>query len=324
MLQIPQPDRPQVVQRDDLKRRLIRCRRLSGNLLRGLADDLVAIEQFDLKGARRVPRRCRTVEVAANLEGATVAEHILRHREDVVDVRTRNYPQPYLAVNAAEGEVIDLVAKWRNVGPLGRVDIDGKKVVAIEVHVRSEFERKRRVAAFVFAKILAVDPNSRGRHNAFEVHEDALALGLRRQFERTAVEGHELVRLFVEAVPGLATIGVRNHHLIEAGVVKLDRMPAVNHLRAVSPVTIDRQHKPSLLGTCRLGARCSPSRIAHGMRRQCSTRKQSSALHQKIASIHLLLTPHRVNPALLVALESNRLHPPVDHICLANSLSMRA
>src|SRR5689334_20843217 len=66
--------------------------------------------------------------------------------EDVVDPGGGNDTQSNFAVDAAEGEVVDHVAKGRNVGALGRVKLYDEDVVAAEVQMRRELERKGRVA----------------------------------------------------------------------------------------------------------------------------------------------------------------------------------
>src|SRR5262249_28456563 len=99
-----------------------------------------------------------------------------------------NDPQRDFAINAAEGQVVDFVSEGRDVGTLGGVDVNSKNVFSVEVDVRREIEGERRVSALVFAKALAVDPYSGGRHHTLEIDEDVLAAGLWRQLETAAVE----------------------------------------------------------------------------------------------------------------------------------------
>ena len=112
-----------------------------------------------------------------------------------------NDAQRNFAVDAAEGEIVDLVAERRNVGAFGGIDIDGEHIFSVEIEMRGQVEGERSVAAFVFAELGAVDPDSGGGHHAFKVDEDMFASGLRGQLEMAAVNRDELVSLLVEAVP---------------------------------------------------------------------------------------------------------------------------
>src|SRR5207249_9052829 len=85
-------------------------------------------------------------------------EHIFRMGEDVFDERGGDNTQRDFAVNAAEGEVVDFISKGRNVGALSGIDVDGEDVLSVEIEVRSQIERERRVSTFVFAEACAVDP----------------------------------------------------------------------------------------------------------------------------------------------------------------------
>ena len=60
--------------------------------------------------------------------------------------------QRNLAIDAAEGEVVDLVAEGRNVRALGGVELHGKNVVAGGSRMRRQIEGERRVTAFVLAE----------------------------------------------------------------------------------------------------------------------------------------------------------------------------
>src|SRR5215471_760967 len=130
-----------------------------------------------------------------HVDGGFLTQHILRTNEDVFYERGRNYSQRYLAINAAEGEVIDFVSERRNVSPLAGIDIHRKDVFSVKINVRSQIERERRVSAFVFAETCAIDPNSGSGHHSFEVNKYVLTSGLNRQFEATSIERDEFISL---------------------------------------------------------------------------------------------------------------------------------
>ena len=67
----------------------------------------------------------------------------------------------------------------------------------------------------------AVDPDSGCRHHPFEVDEDVLASGLRRQLETTTIERDELVGLLVKTMPRQLDVGMRNHDRFEFGIVEI-------------------------------------------------------------------------------------------------------
>src|SRR6185369_17369010 len=99
-------------------------------------------------------------------------------------------------------------AEGRNVRPLAGSEVHRQHVLTVEIEVRRQVKRERRVAAPVFAETLAVDPHGGGGHGTFEVHENAVAACLGRELEAAAVAGNELITLFIKAVPGQPNVGV--------------------------------------------------------------------------------------------------------------------
>ena len=71
-----------------------------------------------------------------DIDSGTRREHILRPHEDVLDECRGHNSQGNLAVDAAEGEIVDFVSEGWNVGALGGVDIDGEYVFSVEIEVR--------------------------------------------------------------------------------------------------------------------------------------------------------------------------------------------
>ena len=121
-----------------------------GNFCGGFGDGAVAFAEFDFDGLR-VVGSFQVLDVDVHIERGLAAQHVLWFRENIVDVGGGNDAEPDFAIDAAEGEVVDLIAEGRNVVALGGVEIDGQDIFAVEIDVRSQVERKRRVAAFVFA-----------------------------------------------------------------------------------------------------------------------------------------------------------------------------
>src|SRR5271170_5916026 len=135
------------------------------------------------------------LDVCMDVDGWRAAEDVFRLCEDVLDEGLGDDAQRDFAIDAAEGEIVDLVAEGRDVGSLAGVEIDGQQVVSVEVDVRSELEGEWRVAAFVFAELSSVDPDGRGGHGAFKVDEDTFAFGLGGELEASAVDGDKFVGL---------------------------------------------------------------------------------------------------------------------------------
>src|SRR5579863_6183537 len=96
-------------------------------------------------------------------------QHILRLREYILEKRARNNAQRDFAINASEGQVIDLIAEGRNVRPLAGIHIHGQNIFTIKIEMRSEFKSERGVSAFVFPKARTVQPHGGCCHYSFEV-----------------------------------------------------------------------------------------------------------------------------------------------------------
>src|SRR5262249_18476635 len=160
------------------------------------------------------------MDMDVDVERRLAAENVLGLGENVFDEGAGNDAEPDFAIDAAEGQVVDLVAERRDVGALGGVEIDGENIFTGKVDVRGEMEGERRVAAFVFAELGAVDPDGGGGHGAFEIDEDVFAARFGGELEFAAVERDEFVALVIETVPGELRVGVRNHDAFELRVVE--------------------------------------------------------------------------------------------------------
>jgi len=140
---------------------------------------------------------------------------------------------------SAEGQVVDPVAKRRNILALGGVEFDSQNIIAMPVDVRREFEREWSVAAQMLAEFVAVE-RDRGRdHGAIEIDEDEVVFQFRRDAKVAAINGSELVALVVKAVPGKRHVGVRQRDAFEAAVVETGSGSAFDILAAVQPITVE-------------------------------------------------------------------------------------
>ena len=124
-----------------------------GNLLRALGQHAIAVAETNFEG-QRVSRCLHVLDVAIHIQAGVIGQHVLRLGENIFDKCRGNDAQRNLAVNAAEGQVVDLVAEGRNVRPFAGIDIHRQHVLAVKINVRSEVKRKRRVSALVLAQAL--------------------------------------------------------------------------------------------------------------------------------------------------------------------------
>ena len=143
----------------------------------GVGDDAVSVTELDFEGE---PIGWLSGEENIYVKTWIRSEHILGAGEDVVDVGGGDDAQRDFAIDAAEGQVVDLVAEGRNVGALGGVDLDDENILGVGMKVIGEVEGEGSESAFVLAEGNAIDPDGGCGHDAFEVYEDALARGLRR------------------------------------------------------------------------------------------------------------------------------------------------
>ena len=263
---------------DGVDDRISRCRR-GRKRLEGLFDHPVTIAELNLH-PDRLPRRIQVLNKAIDIQAGMRRQHIFRLGKNILDKGRRNDAKRDFAVDAAKSQVVDLVAERRDVRTLGRVNIHGQHVLSVEIHVRGQVKRKRRVPALVLSQARAVDPYRGSGHDAFKIHEDAMAAGFGRKFEAPAIAGDELVVLFVETVPGQADVGVRNDDALISRVVEIPSMRAFHHGAAVAPVAIHRKHEPALGG---VGFGCSAGKWGASDR---GPRDESAGSSQKVASIH--------------------------------------
>src|ERR1035438_2442697 len=175
-----------------------------------------------------------------------IRENVFRLRKDVLNEGLRDDSQKNFAIDAAEGEVVDLVTEGRNVVAFGGIDFHCENVVAVEVNMRREFKRERRVASLVFTQTHAVEPDGGGGHHSFKVDEDTLVAGGGGQAEAAAINGDELVGFLVEAVPRHAEIGMGHGDAGKVGVVKVAGARRGRGGGAITPIAIEGQQPAAL------------------------------------------------------------------------------
>src|ERR1700733_6302868 len=183
------------------------------------------------------------LEETVHLEAGSGSEHIFCFRADIFDESCGNDAQCNLTVDAAEGEVVDLISERWDIGTFGGIDLNGQHVVGVKLEMRRQVERERRVSAFVLPQASSIEPNGRGRHYSFEIDENMPAARFSGKPEMTAIDGNKFVVFVVKAVPGHTNIGVRNHHPLELGIVKILCARLVHRGAAEQPVTAHRKDK---------------------------------------------------------------------------------
>ena len=142
--------------------------------LRSFCDNALAVEQFDLDG-KSIMRRLQILNEAIDIEAWTRREDILRSHENVLDKGRRHDPQRNFTIDAAEGEIVDLVTKRRDVGAFRGIQIHREHVLSLKIEVRRQFKREWSVSALVFPEAHAVDPDRGRGHRSFKVNEDMLS-----------------------------------------------------------------------------------------------------------------------------------------------------
>src|SRR5215469_11261729 len=98
--------------------------------------------------------------------------------------------------------------------------MNGQHVVTVPPHIRRQFERKRCISSFVFAKWMPIDPDCAGCHCAFKVHKKPFTASTRGYSEVPPVRRNELVLCIVEAVPGEKFVRVRQYDRRELFILK--------------------------------------------------------------------------------------------------------
>jgi hypothetical protein len=166
-----------------------------------------------------------TIDIKTGMPG----QNIFRLGENILYKCRGHDAQRNFAINAAESQVVNLVAERRDVRPFAGINIHDEYVLPVEIDVRCKVKRERCVAALVLSHAGAVDPHRGGGHDAFKIHEDAMAAGLGWKFEAPPVAGDELVALLVKAVPGQPEVRMRHDDALKTGIIKVACVSAFHH-----------------------------------------------------------------------------------------------
>ena len=123
ILEIPEFDGAEVVEVDRV------CHWFGGgfgrrNFLSGGGEDAVTFAEGDFE-RERFARRFEMLKEAIDVERGMCAENVFGLGEDIFDEGAGNDAEGNFTVDAAECEVIDLMAEGRDIGALGGVDVDG-------------------------------------------------------------------------------------------------------------------------------------------------------------------------------------------------------
>jgi hypothetical protein len=70
---------------------------------------------------------------AVDIEAGFRSKYILWLHKDVFNKRGGNNAQGNLAINATEGEIVNLVTEWRNICPFSGVNADCENIFAIKI-----------------------------------------------------------------------------------------------------------------------------------------------------------------------------------------------
>ena len=188
--------------------------RFARDRTRLFGNDLIPVAKLHFK--RKPGIGCgQAGQEAIHIERRRSAQHICGACKYVIDVCRRDDTQRHLPIDAAEGKVVDFIAKRRNVRAFGRVHLHRQHIVRIPAEMRCEFKGEGSESPPVFAQTDAIDPHGRGGHHALEIDKDALSRSAARELETAAIGGDKAVIVLVEAVPRQRNIGVGNDNFLE-------------------------------------------------------------------------------------------------------------
>src|SRR5215469_8535112 len=141
VLEVPQLDIRKLLEMYRLGRRLGVCASLPSfeYALGPFADYLLTIKQLDCDG-ERLTRGCGILYEALDIDRGVSAQNLFRPDKNIFDEAFRHDPERYLAVNAAKGEIVDLVAEGGDIRALRRVHIHGQNVFPIPSDMRRELK----------------------------------------------------------------------------------------------------------------------------------------------------------------------------------------
>jgi len=112
------------------------------NALRTLGEYSIALAEIHFQDQRIfgcVRMLNETIDIQARMRG----QHVFRPGENILDKGRGHDAKRNFAVNAAEGQVVNLITERGNIRPLAGVNIHDECVLPVEIDVRCEIERKR-------------------------------------------------------------------------------------------------------------------------------------------------------------------------------------
>src|SRR4030095_16339490 len=138
VFEIPQLDRSQVCQ-VNCEHGRISGRRPSRDILRSLGDYALPFTK------NRLDVQCfsgclQALHKAIDIENGLAGKNVLRLRENIFNKCRGHHAQRNFAINATEGQIVDLITKGRNIGPFARIQVNDKDILAVEIEVRCEIE----------------------------------------------------------------------------------------------------------------------------------------------------------------------------------------
>ena len=202
------------------------------NRRRHALDHLGAVAQFDAQAGWPTQR---TIDIAAQRQRAAVFHRAHLRDAHVFQKGLRHHAQRHVAIDAAEGKVVDVVAEGRDVLALRGIEFNGNDIVGVVLEQLRDLEGERRVTALILFEGMPVDGHFGGGHGAGKIDEDALAFPCRQRPEVAAVGRDELEIPFVEAVPRQPHIGMRERDLLPLRVIEAGRFESFPGLAAEEP-----------------------------------------------------------------------------------------
>jgi hypothetical protein len=95
--------------------------------------DVFPVQHETLRVNSRFAETDAALDEACHVERWMLAQDILGLRDDILDVGGWDDAQRYFAINSAEREVINAIAKGRNIRALGRIDVHSEQIVSVKI-----------------------------------------------------------------------------------------------------------------------------------------------------------------------------------------------
>ena len=242
LLQIPKFD---IGERLELNLMKLRC---PGHLRGRRLQYRRAVPQFRGERGRAADR---TLQIAAHHNRPLRRQRRHRLGIDVFDKGLRHYAKLHAAVDAAEGQVVDVLTERRDVFALGRIQRHRDHIVSAVFQVRRDLETEGCVAALVLVELVPIHGYRGCGHRTAEIEEDALALPFRQPTKVAPVSGDVLKACLIETVPRQTDVGVWQSDLLPRRIVELRGRNPGRRLAAEQPAAIQFVDAPLWIRLCR-------------------------------------------------------------------------